>query len=100
MKQGKTILLEQAKKTHQEKEAEKPDNCIIVFRLPFHPRGVQRRQIRTAYRDSGLEEILSDRRFICAQCRPANLRDRVCSTVLEHQPGTAPSDFITANPQT
>ena len=100
MKQGKTILLEQAKKTRREKEAEKPDDRILVFRLPFHPRGVQRRQIRTAYRDSGLEEILSDRRFICAQCRPANLRDRVCSTVLEHQPGTAPSDFITANPQT
>ena len=30
MKQGKTILLEQAKKTCQEKEAENPDNRIIV----------------------------------------------------------------------
>ena len=33
MKQGKTTLLEQAKKTHQKKETEKPNNCIIVFPL-------------------------------------------------------------------
>ena len=31
MKQGKITLLKQAKKTHQEKEAEKHDNHIIVF---------------------------------------------------------------------
>lgn len=100
MKQGKTTFLKKAKKACQEKEAEKPDDCIIVFQLPFHPRGVQRRQIQIAYHNTGLEEILSNCHFICTQYWPANLRDRVCSTVLEYQPGTAPLDFITVNPPT
>ena len=99
-KQGKYNLLEQADKTRQEKEAEKLDNRILVFKLPYHPRGVQRRQIRMAYRQSGLKETITDRRFICAQCRPVNLRDRVTRTALEDIPGANPSDFLSANPPT
>ena len=99
-KQGKYNLLEQADKTRREKEAEKPDDRILVFKLPYHPRGVQQRQIRMAYRQSGLEEIITDQRFICAQCRPVNLRDRVTRTALENIPGANPSDFQSTNPPT
>merc|ERR1712232_1123836 len=99
-KHGRGNLLEQADKTRREKESEKPDDRILVFKLPYHPRGVQRRQIRTAYRQSGLEKIITDRRFICAQCRPVNLRDRVTRTALEDVPGANPSDFLSTNPPT
>jgi hypothetical protein len=97
-KHGRVNLLEEAMKTRREKEAEKPDEQIMVFKLPFHPRGVQRRQITTAYRLSGLANLQPERRFICAQLRPHNVRDRVSSTALEDIPGANPSDYLIANP--
>ena len=42
-------------KTWQEKEAAKLADRLLVFRLPYHLRGVQRRDVRTAYQESGLE---------------------------------------------
>lgn len=62
-KQGRYNLLKQAAKTRQEKKAEKPDDQILVFRLPYHPRGIQRRHIRLAYQQSGLERVISNCRF-------------------------------------
>ena len=97
-KQGKKNLLHAAMKTRREKEAAKPSERLLVFRLPYHPRGVQRRDVRTAYRESGLEIACSNRRFICAQLRATNLRDRVCRTALESQPNESPGDFLSMNP--
>jgi hypothetical protein len=97
-KQGKRTLLKEAMKTRREKDVENPDERIMVFKLPFHPRGVQRKQIALAYRDSGLAKLQPERRFIVAQLRPHNLRDRVSNTALENIPGANPSDYLTANP--
>ena len=98
-KQGKVNMLKRAMKTRREKNADSPAERLLVFRVPYHPRGVQRREIRKAYHDSGLENLLPDRRFICAQLRTINLRDRVCRTALECEPGATPSDFLATNPQ-
>lgn len=96
-KYGKTKLLQDSLKTRRKKDSEKVDDMIMVFKLPYHPRGVQRQQITTAYINSGLAKLQPERRFICAQLRPHNIRDRVCSTSLEDIPGDNPSDFLTAN---
>ena len=65
----------------------------MVFKLPFHPRGVTRSQINLAFNRSGLAQLIPERRFICAQLRPPNIRDRVCSTTLDTLPDANPSDF-------
>ena len=90
-------LLNEATKTRREKDAEKPDERIMVFKLDFHPRAITRQQITLAYCSSGLADLLGEHRFICAQLRPPNLRDRICSTSLEDIPGDNPLDYSTTN---
>jgi hypothetical protein len=63
-------------------EAKKP----IIFHLEYHPRGIQRSQVRQVYSGSKLD-------FSCFS--PRNLRDRVCSTRLPDVPSENPSDLIT-----
>ena len=64
----------------------------------FHPRGVTRHHVTKAYRDSGLNVLQPERRLVSAQLRPYKIRDRVCSTTLQHLPGENPSDYVTSNP--
>jgi hypothetical protein len=71
-------------------KAKKP----IIFHLEYHPRGIQRSQVRQVYSDT-LATVLPDRNLILAVSRPRNLRDRVCSTRLPDVQGENPSDFIT-----
>jgi hypothetical protein len=66
----------------------------IIFHLEYHPRGIQRSQVRQVYSDT-LAPLLPDRNLILAVSRPRNLRDRVCSTRLPDIPGKNPSDLIT-----
>ena len=96
--QGRYNMLKQAMKTRREKDMEKPAEQLMVFKLQFHPRGLTRRQLADIYRSSGLAELQPERRFICAQLRPPNLRDRICSTILQDIPGDNPSDYLTTNP--
>ena len=100
LQQGKKKLLQIAKKTRRQKDIESPPDHIIVFKLPYHPRGIQRRQCATAYNNSGLAALMPERRFITAQLRPKNLRDRVCRTTLRNVPGANPSDFLSTNHNT
>ena len=96
---GKTVLLQQSTKTRRQKDLEQEDvKKLMVFKLPFHPRGVQRQAITRAYRLSGLAELQKECRFIVAQCRPPNIRDRVCATALEDIPGANQSDLLVTNP--
>lgn len=98
-RKGKPKLLANAMKTRRVKEKEKEDKrSILVFKHPHHPRGITRKQISGCYRNH-LQELIPERRFIVAQLRPTNLRDRVCSTALEDIPGANPSDCLIANPQ-
>ena len=90
-------MLKKAMKNRREKDAEKPVEQLIVFKLQFHPRGITRQQITLAWKSSGLAELLPERRFICAQLRPPNLRDRICSTSLKDIPGDNPSDYLNTN---
>ena len=100
LQQGKKKLLQIAKKTRRQKDIESPPDHIIVFKLPYHPRGIQRRQCATAYNNSGLAALMPERQFITAQLRPKNLRDRVCRTTLRNVPGANPSDFLSTNHNT
>ena len=96
---GKTTILQQSMKTRRQKDLEKEDvKHLMVFKLPFHPRGVQRQAITRAYKQSGLAELQENCRFIVAQCRPRNIRDRICATSLEDVPGENPSDLLVTNP--
>ena len=97
-KQGRYNMLKKAMKNRREKDAEKPVEQLIVFKLQYHPRGITRQQISLAWKSSGLAELLPERRFICAQLRPPNLRDRICSTSLKDLPGDNPSDYLNTNP--
>ena len=93
-KRGKSNLLNEAMRTRREKEANKASQRILVFKLPYHPRGIQRRDISKAFKDSGLKQLMPNRRFICAQTRATSLRDRVCRTALKDVPNANPSDYL------
>ena len=71
-----------------------PAKKAIIFHLEYHPRGIQRSQVRQVYSET-LAPILPDRHLIMAVSRPRNLRDRVCNTRLADIPGDNPSDLIT-----
>ena len=45
----------------------------MIFKLTFHPRGVQRQAITTAYQQSGLAVLQPDRQFIVSRLRPRNI---------------------------
>ena len=96
---GKTAILQKSMKTRCQKDLEQEDvQHLMVFKLPFHPQGVQRQSITQAYRKSGLAELQPNCRFIVAQCRPRNIGDRICATTLEDIPGENPSDLLVTNP--
>jgi hypothetical protein len=67
----------------------------IFFHLRFHPRGIQRQQVRAAYAETMAPLLEQDRRLVVAVSRPRNLRDRVCTTRLPDITDNNPSDFIT-----
>ena len=76
-KQGIYNMLKKAMKNRREKDAEKPVEQLIVFKLQFHPRGVTWQQISLAWKSLGLAELLPERCFICAQLHPPNPRDHM-----------------------
>ena len=98
MEIGKINLLQKSMKNRRQKDLEKDVQQLMIFKLPFHPRGVQRQAITKAYQDSGLAALQQDRRLIVAQLRPRNIRDRVTTTALENIPGANPSDLLITNP--
>jgi hypothetical protein len=71
--------------THTNEKAIKP----IISHLEYHPRGIQRSQVRQVYLDT-LAPLLPDQNLILAVSRPQNLQDRVCSTRLPDIPGEKP----------
>ena len=54
---GKIILLQKSMKTRQQKDLKKDVQQLMIFKLPFHPRGVQRRVITQEYQQSGLAAL-------------------------------------------
>jgi hypothetical protein len=70
-----------------------PAKKAIIFHMEYHPRGIQRSQVRQVYSDT-LAPLLPERNLILAVSRPRNLRDRVCSTRLPDVPGENPSDLM------
>ena len=94
---GKTNLLAQSMLTRREKRKQKTNKKkLLVFKLPFHPREIQRQQIRKVF-EATLAPLLTDRKLIIAQCQPVNICDRVCSAALEDIPGANPSDRLNAD---
>jgi hypothetical protein len=66
----------------------------LFFYLQFHPRGIQRQQIRAAYNERLAPLLSENRRLIVAVSHPRNLRDQVCTTRLPNLTDNNPSDFI------
>ena len=86
-------------KTRQQKDLEQENNKhLMVFKLPYHPQGVQRQAITQAYTQSTLAKLQQDCHFIVTQCQLCNIRDRICATTLEDIPGENPSDLLVTNP--
>jgi hypothetical protein len=67
----------------------------LFFHMQYHPRGLQRQQVRAAYNETLAPLLEKDRRLVIAVSRPRNLRDRVCSTRLPDVSDHNPSDYIT-----
>lgn len=65
----------------------------VYFHLPYHPRGLQRRQVRQLF-ERHMRQILPTAQLTIAMSRPKNLRDRVCAAVLQDVPGNNPSDYL------
>jgi hypothetical protein len=79
---------------HSDATATETKTQPLFFHLQFHPRGIQRAQIRAAYNETLAPLLEQDRRLIVAVSRPRNLRDRVCSTRLPDITDNNPSDYI------
>jgi len=58
-----------------------PSPKPLIFHLKYHPRGISRQQVRTAYSEM-LESLMPERHLLIAVSRPKNLKDRLCSTIL------------------
>ncbi len=65
----------------------------FFFHLKYHPRGIQRTDIRGMYHRH-LTPLLPDTQFTVALHRPKNLRDKLCATVMAPILGKNPSDFL------
>ena len=96
IKQGKKSMLALAMMTRKEKaqaNSSKEEKKLLVFNLPFHPRGVQQQQISQFYRET-LAPLMNNRKLVVAQCRLVNIWNRVCYLALEDIPGDSPSDLL------
>ena len=92
---GKQKLLLESTKSRREKGSKtERGSSNIIFKLPYHPRGITRRQVAQAYKDSGLAAALPERRLIVAQLRSYNIRDRVCQTSLDILPDANASKYL------
>ena len=66
---GNIAILQKSMKTRRQKDLEKEDiKYLMVFKLPYHPCGVQRQAITQAYKILGLAKLKEKCRFIVAQC--------------------------------
>jgi hypothetical protein len=69
-----------------------PSNTLF-FHWEFHPRGVTRRALRHAYKET-LEGYSGFERFVIAYSRPRNLRDALMRTRLNEPAGHRASDLF------
>ena len=77
----------------QQQQQDATNKKDVFFHVRYHPRGVQRKQIRTGF-DATLGPLLPQRKLVVAISRDKNLRDRLCQTKLELVPGNNPSDCL------
>ena len=64
----------------------------IFIHMTYHPRGIQRSQLRQIYMETLGQEI--ENPLIIAVSRPKNIKDRICSSKLPPVEGCNPSDYI------
>ena len=64
----------------------------IFIHINYHPRGIQRNDLRSIYNETLAQEIPN--KVIIAVSRPKNLRDRLCRSRLQDVPHNNPSDII------
>ena len=69
------------------------ENRPLFFHLDYHPRGIQRQQIRAAFHNT-LGTIFPNHQLIVAQHRLPNIRDRICKTKLTNVNNNNPSNYL------
>ena len=70
------------------------DKKTIFFHLPYHPRGIQRQEIRKHYTNTLNRVLNTTRTLTVAISRPKNLGDSLCHTRLPNLHGKNPSHVI------
>ena len=70
----------------------KPTMRPIIIHSTYHPRGIQRQDLREIFMQTLGQEISNP--IIIAQSRPFNLKNRLCRSKLPILNGCNPSDFI------
>ena len=73
-------------------QLKKPEMRSIIIHSTYHPRGIQRQDIREIYMETLGQEIKNP--LIIAQSRPKNLRNLLCRSQLPIIEGCNPSDYI------
>jgi hypothetical protein len=85
--------LQHSRRDLNHNEVASPNKKKIFYHLAYHPRGVQRQEVRHLY-DHTVGPLLPNRQLTIAVSRPPNLRDGLCSSDLVSLPNQNPSDFL------
>ena len=75
-----SVRLQTQLRYRQPPDPNDPAKKAIIFHLEYHPRGIQRSQVRQVYSNT-LAPFLPDRKLTLAVSRPRNLRDRICAVL-------------------
>ena len=84
--------IQKSTKTKDTSEEEPDPNNTFYYILPYHRRGVQRKQIQSNYKKYISPHL--PHKLTVAFKRPTNLKDQLCKTTLPDIPGDNPSDFL------
>ena len=68
------------------------DDVPVIIHLKYHPRGIQRSDLRRIYNQTLGVKIKN--KVIIAVSRPKNLREQLCRSHLPSMPKCDPSDFL------
>ena len=78
---------------NKNRKGKRDDNDVpVIIHLKYHPRGIQRRDLRQIYNQTLGVKIKN--KVIIAVSRPKNLREQLCQSHLPLLRNCNPSDFL------
>ena len=92
-----TTACNRLKTTNNTNDTRVPDyRRQLFFHLLYHPKGIDRKDIRRAYEQT-IPKVIENRKLTIAISRPRNLQDKLCrSKLLITKNNNNPSDYIFA----